>query len=182
MVDLTPLLDVILIMLFLIMSQSRDTAREAQEQIMEAKAAYAAEMSDIKGELENARQELDDAREELYYADNRIHAYEKFDRFSLIVSLSLRETEGDREIYISDGTGTRSILFDWDSMRYGENALKNALGKYKDSSEPVFIVFSYDSAKIYQRDYDMVSSVMSSVQSGSENIYIKFDERSDKNG
>lgn len=185
-VELTPLLDVILIMLFLIISRSRDEAQlasdEADARIRESEAAYSEEIAAARADLEAVQGELSEARERLYYADNRIHAYEKFDRYSVIVSISLRETDEGREIYISDGSETRRISFDWDNMRYGENSLKNALGKYDDSEYPVFMVFSYDSSRVYQRDFDMISSVLSSVQADNGNVYIKFDERSDPNG
>lgn len=189
-VELTPLLDVILIMLFLIMSQSRSEAAEAKAQYERETAEIAAAVREryerdtelLTNELAAASEELDETRESLYYADNRVKAYEKFDYYARIVSVSLRGTGEERKIYIADGEKTVTIPLDWDNMRYGENALRAELLEYENSEDPVFLVFSYNKAEIYQRDFETVTAVVSELQSDNQNVYIKYNEVKEKVG
>ncbi|MDE6592360.1 MAG: hypothetical protein K2K57_04770 [Oscillospiraceae bacterium] len=183
-VELTPLLDVILIMLFLIMSQSRTEAAEARERYENEAAEFAAaaeerygsEIDRLTDELADSSEELEKVRESLYYADNRVNAYEKFDYYARIVSISLRGTGEEREIYLADGKRTVNIPLNWDNMRYCENAFRAELMEYENSEEPVFLVFGYNAGEVYQRDFEMVSAVMSEIQGDNQNVYIKYNE------
>ncbi|MDE7292899.1 MAG: hypothetical protein K2N72_00590, partial [Oscillospiraceae bacterium] len=175
---------VILIMLFLIMSQSRTEAAEAKERYENeaaeiaaaAEERYGSEIDRLTNELADSSEELEKVRESLYYADNRVNAYAKFDYYARIVSISLRVTGEDREIYLADGKRTVSIPLKWDNMRYCENAFRAELMEYENSEEPVFLVFGYNAGEVYQRDFEMVSAVMSEIQGDNQNVYIKYNE------
>lgn len=163
-VELTPLLDVILIMLFLIMSQSSEAAEQTKQE--------------AEQKVSNMECQVEDLRETNAELESRLDSYAAFDEYARIISIDIsNKTDGNRMIIVSDGEHTERIEFDWESMRYGENSLRAELIKSIDAWKdmPVFIVFNYDSSGIYRRDYEMITSVIDTIEY--ENVYIKYNER-----
>lgn len=174
-VELTPLLDVILIMLFMIMSRSSSEAQAAKEAAASESARYEEEIADMQ-------EIIDENSTELEKASAVIESYETFESYANIVSVSVMNvSEGERRIYISSGDDEQTIDFGWDNMKYGENSLRVKLAGIVRRSDdaPVFIVFTYSSGKIFRRDYDMIASVMDELQSRNANVYIQYKERAD---
>lgn len=174
-VELTPLLDVILIMLFMIMLQNGAAAKSAVEKAEAEKAVRAAEMAEMRSAAEKNAAELENAL-------GIIASRDAFEEYAEIVSVTIVNSDGGkRDIYVTAGENTQTVSFGRDSARYGENSFKTILdGIVRSSGEtPVFICFSYDSSAVYRRDYDMIASAMEELQSRSNNVYIQFNERTD---
>ncbi len=166
--DLTPLLDVILILLFLILSQtSRHTA-------------------DVQSKLDQAKENLEQTQNSLEQAQNVISGLEEYDENTSVIIISIhREYTSDgeqRTLYVTDKESTRDISYDWDNLRYGENALKSELEScLKLAKEKViFISFVYDSADIYRRDYELVISVLDKIQSTGESVYVSYRDTNER--
>ncbi len=160
--DLTPLLDVILILLFLILSQT--SMRSA----------------DMQSELDSAKESLEQAQSSLEQARNVISGLEEYDENTLVITISITKAESPdddrRTLYVADREGTSGITYGWDDLLYGENALKNELeGRFRAADgKVVFISFVYDSTKIYKRDHELVTSVLDKLQSAYENVYTSY--------
>lgn len=170
--ELTPLLDVIMIILFIIISGNNEAVEKAETE----KEEIYSQMQSVSDEFEKTLEENNDR---LNQAENIISGYEMFDKLAVIISLSIENQSDDsRKILISSDNETSTVSYSWDNMRYGENSLNASLENYIKSADerPVFITFSYKSSEIYLRDYNMISSVMDNIQSKSENIYIMYNE------
>lgn len=181
-VELTSLLDVIFIMLFMVMNQSQTAAEEAQSNAAAEIAAAQVQVEEMQEEIEGYRIIIDETetdRKNLESIKNKLNSYEVFAEYASIVSVSVLDNSYKRTIIVENGGETVSIDFDWDNMDYAESALAETLNNcITDSENPVFIVFSYNGDKIYRQDYNMVSEVMTEVQGDYENVYIKFDDTS----
>ena len=170
-VELTPLLDVILIILFLIISQ-----QNAESERVKAEAEMAAAEYDSR--IEQLSEEYSQAEEELFNAENTAAGYKSFDELSVIVSVGIkRSPDGTRTVYISENGETSTFKYGWDNLRYGENSLEAVLsGCISGSGEnPVFISFNYDEDDIYLRDYTLVTDVLERLHG--DNIYIVYNSK-----
>lgn len=181
-VELTSLLDVIFIMLFMVMNQSQTAAEEAQSNAAAEVAAAQVQVEAMEEEVEGYRVIIDEVeadRLNLESIKNKLNSYEVFEEYATIISVSVLDHSYKRTIVVENGGEAVTADFSWDNMDYAENTLDEMLNScIKDSENPVFIVFSYNGDKIYRQDYNMVSEVMTQVQGGYENVYIKFDDTS----
>lgn len=181
-VELTSLLDVIFIMLFMVMNRSQTAAEEAQSNAEAEVAAAQVQVETMKEEVESYRIIIDEVeadRLNLESIKNKLNSYEVFKKYASIISVSVLDHSYKRTIMVENGDSAVNTDFNWDNMDYAKNALSETLNScIKDSENPVFIVFSYNGDKIYRQDYNMVSEVMTEVQGGYENVYIKFDDTS----
>ena len=181
-VELTSLLDVIFIMLFMVMNQSQTAAEEAQSDAAAEVAAAQVQVEAMEEEVEGYRVIIDEVeadRLNLESIKNKLNSYEVFEEYATIISVSVLDHSYKRTIIVENGGETVNTDFSWDNMDYAESSLNETLNScIKDSENPVFIVFSYNGDKIYRQDYNMVSEVMTKVQGGYENVYIKFDDTS----
>lgn len=181
-VELTSLLDVIFIMLFMVMNQSQTAAEEAQSNAAAEVAAAQVQVEAMEEEVEGYRIIIDEVeadRLNLESIKNKLNSYEVFEEYATIISVSVLDHSYKRTIVVENGGEAVTADFSWDNMDYAENTLDEMLNScIKDSENPVFIVFSYNGDKIYRQDYNMVSEVMTKVQGGYENVYIKFADTS----
>lgn len=180
-VELTSLLDVIFIMLFMVMNQSRSTAAEAEHTAESAVAAAEVRVAEAETKAEEYRKILNETaeeRENLEYIRNRLSGYEIFSEYAQIITVYIVDEGYKRSIRVADDSEIAAIDFDWDNMDYGRKTLSAELEKFIDSTEnPVFITFTYDSNRIFRQDYNMISETITAVQAQHEDVYIKFNDK-----
>lgn len=179
-IELTSLLDVIFIMLFMVMNQSQNAAAEAKNNAELEIAAAKTEVSQMAEERDDYKailSEVEEERENLEYMENRIESLESFSEYARIISVYILDGGYKRSIKIADEGEIASIDFNSENMDYGKNKLILALNDYIKSDEtPVFITFSYHSDKIYRQDYNMISEAITSVHAGFDDVYIKLND------
>ncbi|MGN0690757.1 MAG: hypothetical protein ACI4K7_00220 [Oscillospiraceae bacterium] len=169
-IELTPLLDVILILLFLVMTRNTAETERIAEEYEASEQQHIENESRLEAELENSRLQTSDA-------ENIISGYESFDEYSVIIAVGItRSSDGTRTISLSEKGEISHISYGWDNLRYGENALKAELENMISSAEerPVFISFNYDENDIYLRDYQLISSVLDDLDGDS--LFIKYNK------
>ena len=154
MLELTSLLDVIMIVMFLILMQSRNqvnTANMAATESSAAKEEMASEMAALKAENESLKR----------LTNGRAAA----DANSDVISISLQSGENGREILLestpegsASAADTESISLTWDNRNYASNALYAALSRriHESTAQVVFLIFEYDRNDIYQSDYTLI--------------------------
>ena len=180
-IELTSLLDVILIILFVILTQARtQTAdalteaaadRAAAEELRAELAARGDETDALREAAEAWRAETDALREEAdaYRAETeslrrQLLSRDLVDANSLILTLSVPAREAIR-LESGDG-GVQTVSYDWENDNYARNALLAALRAQLGSAEgrTVFLVFQYDRAAIYRSEYDMIREVFNELK------------------
>ena len=168
--DLTPLLDVVFILLFLVMMV---TARQQTERTRLAEAAA----EEAEDEARQARREADEARE-------KTAELERLLTDARVVDVSLADApEGNRQLTVTAGAETSSYVFGWDEAAEAERFLSRELTRAvqtADKEAPVFLIFRYDAAQIYESDYRMVSRVFGILQENHSNVYLQIREAGDE--
>ncbi len=170
LIELTSLLDVILIMIFLLLSQARaETQAAIDDAAMESAAAesLAAELErvlderdDLEASMESERARFEEEKEALS------ESYAALERQMIAEGLVL---ENSRVLTISIGKdlssvtfesegGTYRIAYQWGNDTYVKNRLKALVHEElrEISGESVFIVFLYDRTKIYESAYELI--------------------------
>lgn len=167
--DLTPLLDVIFIVLFLVMQQSGGAARQAQE-----------DAAALRGALEQTAAAYAEAAEEAASVRGLLDSYSLLEESAVCISLQIRrapEEPGRREAVLTYGDGERrSVPITWDTMETAERRLRRELEELAARAQdaPVFIRFSYDSAEIYRRDYELAGAVLRALTQENAHVYIRY--------
>ncbi|MGN1415319.1 MAG: hypothetical protein ACI4XF_00610 [Oscillospiraceae bacterium] len=169
-IELTPLLDVILILLFLVITQNNAETERIAEEYDRSEQQYIENTARLEAELENSRQQSADA-------ENIISGYESFEEYSVIIAVGItRRSDGTRTVTLSENGEISHISYGWDSLRYGENALRAELENMISTAgdRPVFISFNYDENDIYLRDHQLISSVLDDLDG--DNLFIKYND------
>ena len=165
-IELTSLLDVILIMLFILLTQARtrtaealDTAALAESDAaalrMELTAAYD-EQDALQARID-AQEERADALQRQLWTENLVLDNSLLLTVSVDKSGQIRlETEGEAE----------TIPYDWAEDTYAKNRLRGLLlDKLKGTDqEAVFLVFQYDRARVYHAEYNMIEDIIQEVK------------------
>jgi len=149
-IELTSLLDVILIMLFVLLTQARTQTADALA-AADADRARAAQLA----------QEAADAREEAERWQRQVLSDELVLDHSLVVTVSVAsgglvrvEREGaDRALYIP---------YDWTDDTYAANRLRSELAAVlrEADGQAVFLVFQYDRGSIYRAEYALIEDLL----------------------
>ncbi|GEM_PF-5138064 len=92
-IELTPLLDVIMIMLFLILTRNAGNVKEAREEAAQEMASVeqqaSSEVQEMQETVEEAEKAAEEAREELSALEGRVQSLEVFEEYSLIISIKV---------------------------------------------------------------------------------------------
>ena len=160
--DLTPLLDVIFILLFLILIRNTEAS--------DAKAAEAdAKMAEAQEQMVEA-QELRDA------VQGQLDEYQALLADAQVCYISIVAEDGGRSIQLSEDNRTDRFRFDWDSQEDANSYLTERIAeKTRAAAEgkQVFLIFQYDPKSLYQSDYDMVSHTLEEA-GHKENVYVQY--------
>ena len=163
--DLTPLLDVIFILLFLVLFTS---VRLQTDRVETAEAAQ-----------EEAEEAARQAREEAAAAKERAGAMEELLEGATVMTVRVFSEGDHRVVFLEDGQETASLQFDWDSAgdlftflhRELSARLADAPGK-----APAFLIFRYDAADLYESDYRAVEAAFSEMAAGHKNVFVQIRE------
>ena len=174
-IELTSLLDVVMILIFAVMINYSDVAAENQEKYEQAQ-----EQLDLaRSELAEGRTE--DLLKEIAAAEGRAEAYEYLDNLVVIINVSLVNKGDNKYRVLSYGIGSeRGYSSRWIS-RDDETAFNKELIQlkdylYKNISEAeedaiLYIVFSYDSQSINGDDCDLLNEILREKTEMGDNIY-----------
>ena len=178
-IELTSLLDVILIMLFILLVQARTTTAQAVDAAAEAQSAVTAmqaELSAANARQDELRMEADEQRAradaESMRADGEAERADALQRqlwtenIVLDNSLVLTVSVGKDGVIRLEGEGKTNISYDWADDTYAKNRLRGLLlDKLKTTSrEAVFLVFQYDRSSVYHAEYEMIEGIIQEVK------------------
>lgn len=171
-IELTPLLDVIMIILFLVLSQTSGAVSDMKEQneaLSEQLSEAGAQYEELSGELMQVQSEL--------------NGFESMNENSVVVAVGIfRGSDDRRTITVTAGDNTKEITYDWNSLSYGEAALQKELSRIcgENSDKAVFVSFTYDSRSLFRRDYELISAVLSKTGDSAERIFISYNDMNER--
>ncbi len=171
-IELTSLLDVILIMIFVLLTQARaQTAKALESQAAEEKtsAKLQEEVEDLGASLEHAWSELGIVQEENEQLKRQLMTQDLVLDESLVITIRAEDEKIIREI--RDGASD-AIAYTWGNETYVSNKLKSLLLQDLSETEKhaVFIVFQYDRSSIYQNEYQMIESLIQEIKTTAKDM------------
>ena len=180
-IELTSLLDVILILLFILLMQAKTTAAQAVDAATQAQMdveIMATEAEEASRERDALRTEADEWKERAdaqeARADEQAERAEALQRQlwtenlvldnSLLLTISV-DRNGNIRLE-KDGGGEANIAYDWADDTYARNRLRGLLLDWLKNTdrEAVFLVFQYDRARVYHAEYEMIESIVQEVK------------------
>ena len=191
-IELTSLLDVILIMIFVLLTQAkaqtteaiedaaadRAALKEVRQELKEEQAAAASREESLAAEigaLENQAADLETQVEEL---GRRLITENLVLDNSLVLTISAA-ADTSLLLEVRDGETIR-IPYDWNDNTYAVNRLRSLLYEQLGLAEgrTVFLVFQYDRTAIYHAEYEMVLQIVqgAKLEASQKEILLSFIE------
>lgn len=181
-IELTSLLDVVMILIFGIMIKNAQLVKASNQEISELQKENATMQSDLEEyggiaeELANALGKLEEGDletilEKLHNAENQLSTYEYMQDIVIVYNVGLENRYNNTSRCLTYGRASadgdyethdvkRAATDEWD---YAINSLKLDLNEYikeelqKNAEDKyIYLVFSVDKTKVYSNDYDSV--------------------------
>jgi hypothetical protein len=165
-VEMTALLDVIFIIMFLILVQSETQVASAHLEVTEsgeAREELVAELQVVATELELISTELEEVKRGYDTLQRMETGRTVVEANSLIINLSVHPNDDGRIISVElMGDLLEEIELDWDNRNYAANLLYAVVSENIRSSDAqaTFIVFEYDRNEIFQADYSLITNAI----------------------
>ena len=191
-IELTSLLDVILIMIFVLLTQARAQTAEAMEDAAADRSALKEVRKELKAEQEAAAQVQESLEVQISGLEDDVAALEEqVDTLgrqviseNLILDNSLVMTvsvAADTAVRLEiRGGETVLIPYDWDDPTYAHNRLRSLLYEQLGFSDgrTVFLVFQYDRTAIYHAEREMILEVIGEIKlsASQEDVLLSFIE------
>ncbi len=191
-IELTSLLDVILIMIFILLGQAKAQAREAVDQAEAERAAMSGMSYEIEAlKEEEAQMKASFEEAEAAFEKEKAALSESIDALerrlitegvvmenSLVLTVSA-DDEAAVLLEVDNGESIR-IPYDWGNDNYLKNRLASLLTEQLTNADErsVFIVFQYDRTRIYQTEYEVIGEVIREIklEAGKREIPLNFIE------
>ncbi len=166
--ELTPLLDVILTILFMVLISITQQAQTAQ--------------ADAEKALEEANHKIELAEKKLTQINQSAISLELLQDNCKVVTVTAYNNEADdggRRITIAENKDEPyEIEYNWDSLTFAKNSFKQTLSNdyltLNEDEQIIFIVFQYDSKSIYNYDYTFINSVLTEINTNNSHIYLAY--------
>ena len=166
-IELTPLLDVILIILFVLLTQARTQTADAMaaaETAREDTVALEQALSEARTQAQALLQETEALQEDLGSARRQLMSRDLVLDNSLLLTVSVPERDVIRLETASSGVQT--ISYRWEDDNYARNSLLSALRQQiTDTDRPaVFLVFQFDRQTIYRAEFEMIQDIFNEIK------------------
>lgn len=191
-IELTALLDVIMIMIFMVMSENGKLVSEAQSElgaVQQENIEQAGQIDELSAELAEAlailnEGDLGEILERLEKAENKLEAYQAIDDEVIVINVKLRNNSNNSIRYLSyskvsdpDSENQIEIRNDEDRDRAGRNLrvfISECTQSIDASLTVVRIVFSYDPSKIYLKDFETIDTALRDAEAQANNENFRY--------
>ena len=187
-IELTSLLDVIMIIIFMVMKENSKMIVDKQNEINAAQQVNSEQVSTIE-ELEAQIEELsallneaegkldegsyEELLDELHTAESKLESYMAVDDVVIVLNISLENRYNNSVRYMTYGKSAYNAPSTVSENRTDEdfevslNKLRVFISEYitkvvsdKENQTIVYVVFTYDPHKVYQRDYEAITEAL----------------------
>lgn len=179
-IELTSLLDIILIMLFWLMlnisNSAADIEKKAQEKIDAANAKVQQAQDDADKQVQKAREDADKQIEQINEQNREMRQQSEnmqaaLDGFSngKMITIEMKYDGGHDTIFVSQNGGDKKAVEIDDDLSKNLSAVLNSYGMDKDSI--ILAAFMYDGNSVLYRDVNTVQNTLSSIKGSYKNVY-----------
>lgn len=199
-IELTSLLDVIMIIIFMVMKENskmivdKQNTVDAVQQVNSQQAGEIGELTDkvdeLSGQLAEALGKLeegsaDELLEKLQAAENKLASYEAIDDIVIVLNIGLENKYNNtvRCLTFGKASDKSTVIDNHDNGEFevSVNKLKVFVSNYvdkilsdKDNQTIVYIVFTYDASKVYHRDYVAVGEALKEAEIKANNGNFRY--------
>ena len=177
-IELTALLDVIMIMIFMVMNENSKLVSEAQSKL----GAVQQENIEQAGKISEGN--LDELFQRLESAESKLEAYQALDDEIIILNVALSNNSNNSIRYLSygkvadpNGENRIEIRNDTDRSRAERNLrmfISENTQNIDTNSTVVRIVFSYDPDKVYIKDFEIVDTALRDAETQANNGNFRY--------
>ena len=178
-IELTSLLDVIFLILFVVMLANKLTAATMVQESTQLAEEAQAELIRTRSELETARRDLFTVQNDLSTYEGRVDMYEHSDVYAALVNVYVTYSHDnirEREIHVSGpGLEPEPIKFNSNTENAAWSRLEKYLSDYAEqkAEENIPVIVSYNREDILNRDEIKLSGIIHSLQKDYANLYNK---------
>lgn len=167
--ELTPLLDVILTLLFMVLISVTQQVQSTQQEAQRA--------------LDEANEKIELAEKKILQLNQSAVSMELLQDNCKVVTIAAyndKDVPGERTITVKDNNDEEpyEIRYDWTNLTFAKNAFKQTLTNsyltLEGDEQIIFIVFQYDSKSIYNYDYSFINAVLSTVNAERPEVYTVY--------
>lgn len=187
-IELTSLLDVIMIMIFMVMTENSKLITEKQSTVDEVKR----QNSELSSQLSEAQAKLSEGSveellERLQKAESKLDGYEYMDDVVTVIHIGLENRYANTVRCLTFGTAYNSQdtneqmieIRDTDELSAAINQMRVFIHEHiseamQDESAIVYLVFSYDPSKVYQDDYAAVNAALNEAESRANSGNVRY--------
>lgn len=179
-IELTSLLDVIMIMIFMVMNENSKLITEKQtslNKVTEEKEQLSQKADKLEEELGEALAKLsegdyEELLERLQIAEGKLESYDFMNGVVTVINIELENKYGNTVRYLTFGNAAKEsetqvcAIRNPDDLENAVNKLRVYIGGYiskvtdKTDSPIIYLVFSFNTEKIYQDDYAAVNAAL----------------------
>lgn len=199
-IELTSLLDVIMIIIFMVMKENgkmitdkQNTINAVQQVNSEQSAAIddlnskvgemSSQLAEAQGKLEEGG--ADELLEKLQAAENKLESYKAIDDIVIVLNIGLENKYNNTVRCLTFGKVSEqsSVTENRSDEEFGVslNKLKVFVSDYitkvlddSDNQTIVYIVFTYDPRKVFQRDYEAVGEALAEAEIKANNGNFRY--------
>lgn len=199
-IELTSLLDVIMIIIFMVMKQNsamivdKQNTIDAVQKENTSQAAALDELNSKADELSNQLAEAqgkleeggaDELRDKLQAAENKLASYEAIDDVVIVLNIGLENKYNNtvRSLTFGKVSEESSVIDNHndDEFDVSLNKMRVFIGDYigkvqadAENQTIVYIVFTYDPTRVYQRDYEAVGDALKDAEIKANNGNFRY--------
>lgn len=177
-INLTPLLDVLFSILFIVMMTGMQTKTTIQE---EHQQQINQMQEDYGRQIEQARQELSELEQQVTMYENQLSSYDKYQTEAVIITVSNIVKENKHYLVIKQGL----LLEEIETIQLGISKTENTKLRICDkiseivevtNNQPVYIVFYCNKKMIYTTEYRAITEVFYELQAKYKEVFFKVME------
>lgn len=199
-IELTSLLDVIMIIIFMVMKQNSAMIVDKQNTIDAVKkenTSQSAAIDELSGKADELQDKLAEAQgkldelggedilDKLQAAENKLASYEAIDDVVIVLNIGLENKYNNtvRTLTYGKVSEQSSVIdnHDNDEFDVSMNKMRVFIGDYvtkvlddNDNETIVYVVFTYDPEKVYERDYEAIGDALEDADKKANNGNFRY--------
>lgn len=199
-IELTSLLDVIMIIIFMVMKQNSAMIVDKQntiDAVQKENISQAAALDDLNSKADELSNQLaeaqgkleeggaDELRDKLQAAENKLASYEAIDDVVIVLNIGLENKYNNtvRSLTFGKVSEESSVIDNHndDEFDVSLNKMRVFIGDYigkvqadAENQTIVYIVFTYDPTRVYQRDYEAVGDALKDAETKANNGNFRY--------
>ncbi len=199
-IELTSLLDVIMIIIFMVMKQNSAMIVDKQntiDAVQKENISQAAALDDLNSKADELSNQLaeaqgkleeggaDELRDKLQAAENKLASYEAIDDVVIVLNIGLENKYNNtvRSLTFGKVSEESSVIDNHndDEFDVSLNKMRVFIGDYigkvqadAENQTIVYIVFTYDPTRVYQRDYEAVGDALKDAEIKANNGNFRY--------